>query len=315
MGFFTPFFFLLIFLASCALPSAQLSERDLQNQLLHQDKKRDYILHLPKDYDQYQKLPLILVLHGGGGTAEGMFRLTFNGFNTLADQHHFFVAYPQGLEKSWNDDRKDPIAYAHQNKIDDVGFLRKLIHSLIKTYDIDPKRVFVTGISNGGFMSFRLGRELAGEIRAIAPVTATLPKDIQQEADQVAKTPVGLALFNGTEDPLVPYNGGEVTVFNQKRGKILSTEDTLKIWIKRNQCDPTPKKTEREDRDPKDETRVITFEYEGKTPDSKVVLYRIEGGGHTWPSGWQYFKQNLIGRVSKDIQACEEIWKFFSQFP
>jgi polyhydroxybutyrate depolymerase len=254
------------------------------------------------------KRPLLFVLHGGGGTNRGMVRLTKGRFNELADRDGFFVVYPQGIDKSWNDGRPDKISGAHRKGIDDVGFFRALIEYLVYEYPIDSDRIFVTGISNGGLMSFRLGCGLPDKIRAIAPVTAQIPSAIEPQCR--SESTVSLAVFNGTEDPLVPYNGGQITVFRKQRGEVLSTDETIWIWQNKNQCRSETRVTEFPDLIA-DGTRVTKIEYTQCAAASKVVLYRIDGGGHAWPDGRQYLPVGLIGRTSRDINACDEIWEFF----
>lgn len=252
--------------------------------------------------------PLLLVLHGGGGKSHGMLRLTNSRFNELADRDGFFVVYPQGFDRSWNDGRPDKISGAHRKGIDDVGFLRALIEDLIARYPIDAKQVFVTGISNGGLMSYRLGCSLPDTIRAIAPVTAQIPAAIEPFCR--SESAVSLAVFNGTADPLVPYDGGQITIFRQQRGAVLSTAETIRIWRRKNRCSPQAVTTELPDV-ADDGTRVIKIEYSRCKNGSKVVLYRIEGGGHTWPDGRQYLPTRRVGRTSRDINGCDEIWQFF----
>lgn len=254
------------------------------------------------------KRPLLFVLHGGGGTNRGMVRLTNGRFNELADRDGFFVVYPQGIDKSWNEGRPDKISGAHRKGIDDVGFFRALIEHLVYEYPIDSDRIFVTGISNGGLMSFRLGCSLPDKIRAIAPVTAQIPSAIEPLCR--SESGVSLAVFNGTEDPLVPYNGGQITVFRRQRGEVLSTDETIRIWRKKNRCTSEARVTELPNVTA-DGTRVIKIEYSQCKNESKVLLYRIDGGGHTWPDGRQYLPVRRIGRTTRDINGCDAIWEFF----
>jgi len=275
----------------------------------HDGLERQYILYQPSfKTEPSVARPLLLVLHGGGGTHRGMLRLTKRRFNELADRNGFFVVYPQGIDKSWNDGRPDKISGAHRKGIDDVGFLRALIEDLIARYPINSKRIFVTGISNGGLMSYQLGCSLPDTIRAIAPVTAQIPAAIAPLCS--SESAVSLAVFNGTADPLVPYNGGQITVFRRQRGAVLSTNETIRIWRRKNRCSPEAGVTELPDV-AADGTRVTKIEYSGCKNESKVILYRIAGGGHTWPDGRQYLPVRRIGRTTRDINGCDEIWQFF----
>jgi polyhydroxybutyrate depolymerase len=295
---------LLLVLFSCAHARRQASHT-----FSHDGLERQYILHQPSLKTGHSiTRPLLLVLHGGGGTNQGMLRLTNRRFNELADRDGFFVVYPQGIDKSWNDGRPDKISDAHRKGINDVGFLQALIEDLIARYPIDAKRIFVSGISNGGLMLYRLGCSLPDKIRAIAPVTAQIPAAIAPLCG--SESTVSLAVFNGTADPLVPYDGGQITVFRRQRGAVLSTDETIRIWQRKNRCSPEAGVTEFPDV-AADGTRVTKIEYSRCKNESKVVLYRIEGGGHTWPGGRQYLPVRRIGRTTRDINGCDEIWQFF----
>jgi polyhydroxybutyrate depolymerase len=299
---------LLALLISSAL-SCAFAARPAKLTLRHDGLERKYLLYSPPFKLTASDLkPLLLALHGGGGTHRGMIRLTKSRFNELADHDGFFVVYPQGIDKAWNDGRGDPVSEAHRRRIDDVGFFRALIEYLVSKHPIDSNRVFVTGISNGGLMSFRLACSLPDKIRAIAPVTASIPSAILPLCR--SESTVSLALFNGTDDPLVPYYGGQITVFRKQRGEVISTDETIRIWLARNGCAPEPRVTTLPDLT-KDGTRVTKTEYSKCVAGSKVVLYRIAGGGHTWPGGRRYLPVRLIGRTSRDINACDEIWSFF----
>jgi polyhydroxybutyrate depolymerase len=275
----------------------------------HDGMERQYILYRPTFKAGHSGTrPLLLVLHGGGGTNRGMLRLTKSRFNELAERDGFFAVYPQGVDQSWNDGRPDSISGAHRKGIDDVGFLRALIEHLVARYPIDSKRIFATGISNGGLMSFRLGCSLPDKIRAIAPVTAQLPAAIAPRCS--FESTVSLAVFNGTADPLVPYKGGQIKVFRRQRGEVLSTDETIDIWRQKNRCRPEALITEFPDI-ADDGTRVTKLEYSRCENGSKVLLYRIAGGGHTWPDGRQYLPVRRVGRTTRDINGCDEIWQFF----
>lgn len=296
-------------LVACRAPDVRLSENDQVVTINHGNRERRFLVHTPAGHAGQHNLPLILVLHGGGGTAESMLRLTDSCFNRLADRDGAYIVYPQGVEKQWNDDRTDPISYAHRENIDDSGFIAEIIRSMIRDRHVDPGKVFVTGISNGGMMSFRLAMDLPGTITAIAPVAASIPVAGKGHINNINSA--SLLLLNGTEDPVVPYNGGDIRVFWKSRGDVIPAEETINLWKSKLACTAGPRATTLPDRDPDDGTRVYQKEYSGCRNNSKVVLYKIEGGGHTWPGGWQYFPERRIGRTSRDISACDVIWAFF----
>jgi polyhydroxybutyrate depolymerase len=295
------------YLLSCAHATGEVNRS-----IRHDGLERQYLIYTPTPKPAHSgKRPLLLVLHGGGGTHRGMIRLTKRRFNRLADRDGFFVVYPQGVDKSWNEGRPDEISGAHRKGIDDISFFRRLVEDLVSQYPIDPERVFATGISNGGLMSLRLGCSLPEKIRAIAPVTASIPSAILPICR--SESTVGLAVFNGTDGPLVPYDGGQITILGQQRGEVLSTDETIRIWRQKNRCSSEAKITQLPDV-AADGTRVTKIEYDRCETESRVVLYRVDGGGHTWPDGQQYLPVSLIGRTTRDINGCDEIWQFFRNF-
>ena len=302
----------LIALAGCAGPQPG-EDRLLSATLVHDGIEREYLLFVPRGAGaSAAPRPLVLALHGGGGTARAMVRLTYGRFNELADAHGFFVAYPQGVGKAWNDGRDDPAAPARRAAVDDVGFISALIERLRAEHVIDARRVFATGISNGGLMSFRLACAPDPPVRAIAPVTASIPRALATRCRHGA--PVGLVLFNGSDDPLVPYDGGQIRVFGKARGEVIPTQETILLWRERNGCAGVAERTELPDASD-DGTRVTRIRYADCAAGTAVVLYRIEGGGHTWPGGYQYLGERLVGRSTRDIDAADEIWRFFATLP
>ncbi|MBI1256867.1 MAG: hypothetical protein GC204_05310 [Chloroflexi bacterium] len=276
----------------------------MQHQLYFQGRwERDYLLYLPMNYNREQPIPLVLVLHGGGGTAHHMIKLTQSMFNTLADEHNFMVVYPNGFGRQWNDGRFE----TRGRNMDDVGFIRELIDSLATAYAVDLEHVFVTGISNGGHMAYRLACDMPDRIAGIAPVAALMPGNLEQACRPARPMPV--LIIAGTDDPLVPYRGGAVQVGTQQRGTVASADTTLRFWAKINGCTGEPLVTDLEDRDPRDGTHIRETLY--SSCDAPTVLYSIVGGGHTWPGGKQYLDERMIGKTSREFDASEMIWGFF----
>ncbi|RLI54115.1 MAG: phospholipase [Candidatus Thorarchaeota archaeon] len=282
--------------------------------ITHGGLERTYRIHIPPSFNKTIQMPLVLVLHGGGGTAEGMEeQLTLGGFNNLSDKKGFIVVYPNGIEKRWNDCRKNISYRTHQEKIDDVGFISTLIDNITEEFNINPGRVYVTGMSNGAMMSYRLACEISEKIAAIAPVTGAIPEDIISQCSP--SKPVSVIAISGTDDPLVPWEGGDIkSLFLHKPlGKVLSVPDSVNYWAIHNNCSPMPNITWLPDLDPRDDTRVRREVYGEGDEGTKVILYAIEGGGHTWPDGLQYLSESLIGKTCHDINANEVIWEFFTE--
>jgi polyhydroxybutyrate depolymerase len=307
-----------IFLFFAFLFSGCLQEGQFQDSLrsglhaefiFHDGMKRTYTLYVPSSYDNNKSYPLLILLHGGGGTGEGMIKLTRGGFNALAEKEGFIIAYPDGIENHWNDGRNLRQYRSQRENIDDVGFISDLIDTLDKALNIDSTRVYAVGISNGGMMAQRLACELTDRIAAIGVIASAMTENLHSFCKP--SRPIPVLLISGTEDPLVPFEGGEVGLFGKNYGAVLSVAETKEFWVKNNGCFPHPQATYEPDVDPTDSTRVRKEVYRECSEDGEVVLYVIEGGGHTWPSGQQYLPEKIIGRTCRDIDANTVLWDFF----
>lgn len=264
---------------------------------------RTYSLHVPTSYSGSRPFPLVIAYHGHGGDGSGQERVS--GMDATADANSFIVAYPDGLDKGWNDGRSGAV----NSGVDDIGFTSDLIARIEKDYAIDARRVYATGLSNGGMMCYRVAMELGDKVAAIAPVAALLSQDLANRG--ALRVPVSVMVTEGTDDPLMPFNGGEVGLFLQARGTVISTADTISFWVKADGCTTTPAITHLADKDPADGTRVTFSDYTGGTNGTEVRLYTVEGGGHAWPGGVPYLGPRIIGQTSKDFVASQAIWDFF----
>jgi polyhydroxybutyrate depolymerase len=270
---------------------------------------REFLLYRPRGLeDTNAPRPLVLVIHGGAGTARGMVRITKSRWNALADQHGFYVVYPQGIDKIW-DFGEGTVSSRLTQKVDDLAYFRSVISATSATVNIDSNRVFATGLSRGAQASFFLACNLPNQIRAVMPVATNLPEYMVNECQ--SGPPVGMALITGTADPQVPYNGGTITVLGQRRDVVLSSEQTLDLWQHRNGCGSTPQ-TQNIDVRRNDGVSVTLRNW--SCSRAPVRHYAVQGGGHTWPSGRQFLPVRIVGPVSRDIDAANEGWAFFSQF-
>jgi len=261
--------------------------------------------------------PLLLVLHGGGPATEALGISRRTRFKAIADREGFVIAYPSGIANNWNDGRQsESDREIAVDRIDDVGFFRRLIDALVEDGIARRTQVYVTGLSNGGMMSFRLACDLNDRIAAAAPMIANMPTTLIKSC--VPGRAVPLLVMNGTEDPLIPWQGGPVAPqFPPDRGIVVSTDESLGFWRKNNRCAEPAVQTHLPDRDADDGTRVVRHRWQNCAGETELQLYEIVGGGHTLP-GWRMakfpFLARILGRSSQDIDAEEIIWAFLKRF-
>lgn len=254
------------------------------------------MLHVPAG----DPVGLVLSLHGGGGT--GISQRGLTGFDTVADAHNLLVAYPDGYDKSWADGRG--ASPADRRHINDVAFLVGLVSKLQNDYGIAPGHVFVTGMSNGGFMTNRLACERADLFAAVAPVAGTLGVGVACNPSR----PVSVWEAHGTADPLVPFKGGVV----RGRGGVshaISVDNMVAKWRSADGCQGEPAMEALPD--VRDGTVVHRYESTGCAANTEVVFYKIDSGGHTWPGGKQYLPAAVIGPTTRALDGSEAIARFF----
>ncbi len=281
--------------------------KDIESTILVDGAEREYILHIPEKKIQ-GKQPLIICLHGGGGNYKQMQRHV--SFDEISDKEGFFVVYPNGQDNQWRDGRTiEGVNFIY----DDVKFISCLIDTLSLKYQIDTSRVFSTGISNGGFMSFALAYKLNEKILGVAPVCANISEAIKKEFK--LDKPVSLLLINGTDDPLVKYDGGSVGFKEGGRGKSISTDETIRMWKNFLNCNGEVFENKMPNKNILDGCKAIRTDYLCTSGNSVISLIKIDGGGHTWPGGKQYLPKAIIGKVCKDFDAEEIIWEFFKNIP
>jgi polyhydroxybutyrate depolymerase len=267
------------------------------------ERRRTYIVHVPEVYDAKKPTPVVLALHGAG--MNGSMMVWFTGLNKTSDARGFIVVYPSGTGPgsflTWNSGGM--IGRYKVERVDDVDFIKKLLDELATLVNVDVKRVYSCGMSNGGMMSYRLGVELSDRIAAIAPVGGTMAIDIGEP-----KHAVPVMHLHGTKDEIVPYGPpiGTAPSFTQMKG----VEDSVLTWVKANGCDENPKSEVLSKEG--DKTKVTRRAYTGSKQGADVALIVIEGGGHTWPGRQLPFP--FLGRTARNISANELIWEFFQQY-
>ena len=278
------------------IPSGTVLEPgDTTRFINHNGMERSYLLHIPYDFNSEQSTPVVLIFHGFGLSGEEMVRIT--GFNEQANATGFVAVYPNGSgsRPAWNGG--DCCGEAAANQIDDVGFVRTLIDDLSTLINIDHKRVYATGFSNGAIMSYRLACDLSDQIAAIAPVAAT-----QAVQDCQPERSVSIQHFHGTNDQLNPYNGG----YGPGGGvDFASVEDTILFWIEQNGCPSQSQVSE--------SGSIVIDRYTSCDQGAEVELYTIVGGEHAWPGGESVEPE--IGEPTSEISATLLMWDFFFAHP
>ncbi len=289
---------------------AQAEKTEGEHTLYMGSDARTYILHTPATHAGH--CPLVLVLHGGGGAAQTMHDLT--GFDRVADANGFVVAYPQGLGKVWNDGGSDLTEGKHPR--DDVAFMRELVKDVGRQIPIDEKQVFACGFSNGGCLAARLVLEAHDLVCAVAMVSSGLYERVATSHPNPNPAPV--LFIEGVNDPCYLYNGGMSKGPNfggmfrgTEHGRILSTEDAIAFWCKVNGCGDKPE-IAKVPHVTADNTSTTYKRWAGKQGND-VVAYIVDGGGHCWPGGAQYFPVNVIGKTTYDFSASQAIWRFFQR--
>ncbi len=254
---------------------------------------RSYRLYLPSNYTGANPVPLVFNLHGY--TSNALQQEFYSGMNAVADTAGFIICYPDGLNNSWNSAFQPP----YYGGVDDVGFISVLIDSIMAAYNIAPTRVYSCGMSNGGFMSYRLACDLESRIAAIASVTGSM--SATQVNNCQASRPMPILEIHGTNDQTVPYTTTSLSI---------GIDSLLRFWRNQNGCtapvvlDTLP--------DVVQETSTVTTQwYAGCTDNVEVAHYKVHNGGHTWP-GAPFAIPNLV--TNMDISASIEIWKFFYRF-
>lgn len=284
-------------------------------------RKRQYTLYIPQSIDnKNNSVSLVIVLHGTYGTGRKMQKGL--GFDKYAEQYGFMVAYPDAYTEPgkrqtsrWNDGRNT--LESSKIGINDVSFILEMIEHINAKKPIDRKRIYVTGASNGGIMTYRLGCEAAGTFAAIAPVIGNIADN--QNSDNSSyynhcypDTPISLLAINGDADPFIPFNGGEVCKGISKNfcegGYVVSVEKSLQKFIKANGCSGqyvSEFLPEIKNDGTKVEKRVYYC-----SDKIEIISYIIHNGGHTWPPNTPQLGDKS-GITSQNIDATKVIVEFF----
>ncbi len=274
---------------------------------------RTYRVHIPPSYDRARAAPVVLAFHGVGMNSMAM--LAMSGLNGLSDRKGFIVVYGDGVGNRWNDGT---------GGADDIGYVSEVLKKLATRANIDQRRIYACGISNGGYFTQRLACTMPDRIAAAAVVASTMMAGPQMAGGN--RMPI--VFFLGTEDPLLPWADGRTKGLGKlgeslglsglgsidnpmaRMGGLMSVPEMIGFWTNVNGCAGSPSVSQMPNQDPKDGTTVKKETY----GSGDVVVYVIDGGGHTWPGMIEVSTmKDLCGVTSQDIDASELMWEFFQR--
>ena len=276
---------------TCPTPASTVKLGLRDERLTFGGLQRRYLLYIPATYDPAQPTPLVFSIHGFVSNPEQ--QQAYSHWETIADQEPLIVVYPQGtgFPTRWNAGNS---GFIGASTVDDVGFLRQVVATISESVCIDPSRIYTSGLSNGGGMSNRLACEASDMIAALGGVAGAY-----SPVDCTVTHPMPVIAFHGNADPIVNYHG-------DADQNLPDIQAWAAAWAARNQCDATPT--------PIAATGDASgIRYTGCKDNADVILYTIDGGGHTWPGGG--LKMDFLGKTSTDIDATAVMWEFFKQHP
>jgi polyhydroxybutyrate depolymerase len=281
-------------------------------------QNRQFQVHIPACYERTKATPLVLAFHGLHMNSTMM--MGISGFNGASERNGFIVVYGDSVGGRWSDGTNQAATAA------DVAYVEAIIERLGKVANIDRRRIYACGISNGGYFTQALACAIPDKIAAAGSVAAPL-------MEQAARTmqsgkPVPIAFILGSDDPLIPWGDGRVKDIGKlgealglsslgsidssmvRMGGLMTVPETIAFWTNHNHSSTTPTTSQLPDRDPKDGTRIKREQY-GSGPN-EVLLYTVEGGGHTWPGCINLQAiSGISGNISQDASGSELLWEFF----
>jgi polyhydroxybutyrate depolymerase len=293
-------------------PTTPIAPWDREETLKLENLARHFIVHVPPGFDGHDKLPVVIMIHGAGGTGQGAIEET--RWDQKADRENFIAVFPDGVPRNpkrparflinpqlWNDESGRGAA-AGIPKHDDVGFIAQIIETTETRYGADPNRIYVTGFSNGASMTFTVGVELSDKVAAIAPVAGHL-----WVLGRELKAPVPMLFIIGTADPLEPLHGG---IANLPWGRFQQPpiEVSLARWRTMLEC-PSKPKTDTHN------GGVEELQFTNCAKGAEVVEYFIDDMGHVWPGGRNRLPERMAGADSDKLNATDVIWDFFKSHP
>lgn len=300
---------LLLSIITTIISNVSFAQSNVIDSIVHQNYQRKFTIHKPTGFTNLTPVPLVVMLHGGGGTmtnAQG-----FTNLNSVSNANGFLTVYPEGYGVipsggfSWADGRGTSADVAG---IDDLGFIHKLLDTLITHYIIDTNKIYICGFSNGGFMTQRFACQQNQRFAAMASLGCTMDTGLYAHCNP--SRPIPMLFMLGTDDPFVPYNGGPM-IGSGSVPPIVGMDTLLYFWKNNNKCLTSHVPVNLRDLVLKDSSTVTFFNFTNCSCNSTVSFYKINGGGHTWPGVEIPSYEIIAGQTNEDIQASVELWNFF----
>ena len=270
--------------------------------------RRNYLVHIPSNYNPQKSLPLVVVIHGSSDTAKGIEKIS--GFSDLADREEFIALYPNGRsilgsQLHWN--AGHCCGKAADENWDDVGFIARVIEDAGARLNIDAERIYMVGYSDGGMLAYRFAAERGELLAAVAPLAASMGGKPSGNSPEwripEPQNPLSLITIHGLADDIIPYRGG-ISRHMGKSHALWSVEESIDYWIIHNSCNPKAANTYFNN-------KSVLLEFWGVCENqTEVALYKLKDWGHLWPG--RYFTANLPeDNPLRDFDAAEIIWDFF----
>jgi polyhydroxybutyrate depolymerase len=284
--------------------------QSVKNQGLHTDSMtydgltRKYMYYIPSGIENFTSVPVVFFLHGMGASAQIGVNVLGPQYHARAERDKAIVVYPDATSKHWND--KLGGSYPLTDSIDDVGYLSALIDLFIGDFNANPNRIYFSGSSNGGMMTYRLSCDIPEKIRAIAPFVSTISPNVAREFSKAK--PIPIIITSGTADSVIKWNGGTIKV--TRTPVILSGDENVAYWVGRNGVNKKAKITNLPDIETGDNSTVEIQHYKGK---NDVILYKIIGGAHTHPTLRAPGKA-LVKGLNMDYNSFERVWDFMLSY-
>jgi len=282
-----------------------LPAEDYSSTIKVNNREYVYYVHLPRTGRCHRRWPLLLVFHGYKHPVDHLRALT--AFDALADEQGFIAVYPEGYRNQWVVD--DTYGSSH-----DVEFVSALLDQLQSDLPVDPARIYAAGLSNGAFFVSRLACELPDRIAAFGAVAGTMSRNLKDECSP--SRPVPIVLIHGTADTFVPFDSQTAHPFSYSVS--VTVPETTAYWVDVNGCSTSSSVYALPDV-PSDGTRVWREVYGDCRGGVEVVLYVIEGGGHTWPGNTDTrfadeARAGGYGNISADLDASAALWEFVASY-